>query len=113
MLSDLLHIDILNLIGANDWTEEHKSNLRQQYAQSLAAYLEDKLRDHLSPKEVEKLDTLAEDPKTSDKTLLTFYKDHITNLPHIIGQISQEFKKEFLIKVYDRYCAEFVNEIKI
>jgi len=112
MLSDLLSIDIFTLAVATDWSEEHKKGLSDQYSQALAITLEDKLRSHLSAEQVTKIDALAEDPQTTDLKIIEFYTKNIPHIEEVIENISLEFKKEFLLKLYDNYCTEFGEEIK-
>lgn len=112
MITDLAALNLLDLTLATVWSEEHKKSLLEQYTEALASFLEEKLRSKLKLDQVLQLDELADNPTTSDEVLLGFYKKYIPNIYEVLEQISLEFKKLFLTKLYEKYCMELADEIK-
>lgn len=112
MLSDLAKFDLLNLTLAETWPEEKQADMVLKFTAALSGYLGENLNQYFDEKAEEEFEKLAQDSTITPERVIEFYKTKIPHLEEIIDDLVLQFKKIFLLKVYENKVGQLKKEME-
>lgn len=110
MLTDLNNYDLLDLSFASNWSETKKAELIVGFTEALGNYIAQKLSLQTDASIDEEFKKLLQNTALTEEQVVSFYKKQIPNIEEKIDQFALEFKREFLINVYQRKLDNAQNE---
>ena len=110
-LPDLKKYDLLDLILAETWPEEKQADTALKFNYALAGYLNENLSPHLDEKTEAEFEALTRDPSITPQKIEEFYKTKIPDFWEKIEQLVLEFKKMFVLGVYENKVKELKDSV--
>lgn len=113
MLTDLGKFDLLELALAETWEEEKQADLVLKFNQALAGYLGQNLEQYFGEGSDEALREILNDPGVTEERVIEYYKAKVPNMEETLGRLILEFKRMFLVKLYEKKAAELKERVEI
>jgi|SRR3989344_2378848 len=101
MITDLAKYDLLDLLLAGSWPEEEQAKTVIRFTDALAEYVGEKLSEQIDAKIDEDLKQLLQQSTTTPEQVMAFYKEKIPGFEEKLDSLFLEFKKSFLVQVYE------------
>jgi len=110
-LADLGKYDLLDLILASSWPEEKKADTVLKFNYALSGFLSEKLSSHFDEKSDQEFFELLKKPDITEQQVKDFYSSKVPDFEGVIDQLVLEFKKMFLMKVYQNKISELKKSL--
>lgn len=107
-MDDLSQLDLFVAIGLSKASQDKKAETLNYYLLALGNYLNEKLSSHLDDKSEVTFKELLLKSSVSENEIISFYEESIPNIKDKITTYALEFKKKFIILVYEQK----INELK-
>lgn len=108
-LTDLMDLDITDLVLAHHFTDEKKQEMLSTYMEAFGAVLGNALNKELTAADHEEMDKLIKSPDLHPDQIEKFYINRIPHFQAKIVALALEFKKRFLLSVYKNKIEEYKN----
>ena len=111
MIQDLAQYDLLQLIAGETWPEQEQAKVVIQFSRALSGFVAEKLNPYFKDEDTEELKKLLARKDLTPKEVIDFYKSKVPNLEETFGNFILEFKKMFLLMVYNGKIKELESKI--
>lgn len=108
MIQDIANYDLIDLSMARKWPEEEQAAMVLGFNEALGGYITENISKYFDEKSNEEFKVLIKDPGITEEKVIEFYNTKIPNTKTVIDRIMLDFKKIFLLKIYENK----VNELK-
>lgn len=112
MLQDLAQYDLINLIAAEAWSEEEKAKVVLDFSEALSGFLGERLNPLLTEEDDLAFKQMLQKPDLTQEEVMEFYHLRIPNFEERLESATLEFKKMFLLMVYEKKIKELDQQIQ-
>ena len=111
-LADLGKYDLLDLILGSSWPEEKQADTVLKFNYALSGFLSEKLSSHFDEKSDQEFFELLKKPDVTEEQVKDFYTAKVPNFEKTIDELVLQFKKTFLLKVYQNKVNQLRGSLK-
>lgn len=108
-LTDLADIDLIDAVLGHHFSEEKQQEMLSIYMQAYTVILGNAVNKELTPQDHEEMGRLLSTPGLQPEQIEKFYTDRIPHFAAKITLLALEFKKKFVISVYQNKIEEYKN----
>lgn len=111
MIQNLAQYDLLQLIAGESWSEQEQAKTVVNFCKALAGFMGEKLNPYFKQEDGKEFQQMLQNENLTEKDIMSFYESKIPNLEETMGSIALEFKKMFLLMVYENKIKELESKI--
>lgn len=108
-LTDLADLDLIDLILGHRLSEEKKEELLKTYQEAYTVALGNAVSRDLTAEDSDEMAKIMAKPDLQPEEIEKFYTDRIPHFAAKITLLALEFKKKFVISVYQNKIEEYKN----
>lgn len=108
-LTDLMNLDITDLVLAHHFIEEKKQEMLSTYMEAFGIAVGNAANDELTQADHQEMDRLLKTPGLKPDQIENFYIERIPHFKAKFALLALEFKKKFVISVYQNKIEEYKN----
>ncbi len=111
MIQDLAQYDLLQLIAGESWPEQEQAETVVNFCRALSGFMGEKLNPYFKQGDDKEFQQMLQNENLTEKDIMNFYESKIPNPEETMGSIALEFKKMFLLMVYENKIKELESKI--
>jgi len=110
-LPDIKKYELIDLLLIETWPEKAQAEVIAKFKTALAGFLNEKLSQSIDPALDAKFQATINDPQITPEKLEDFYNTNLPDLKEQITNLTLDFKRLFVIKVYQAKTTELKNNL--